>query len=153
MCSSDLAAPGPLDLTDAPSLGRKDAPVTLVEFSDYECPFCQRHFLSVLPEIKREYVDTGKVRYVFVDFPLEQLHPHARKAAEAAYCAGEQGRYWEMHDALFTNQQALELPQLGGHARNLGLDATAFESCLFSGRHAARVARHAGMGEIGRAHV
>lgn len=128
-------------LADAPMLGRADAPVTLVEFSDYQCPFCQRFFATTLPALKKEYVDTGRVRYVFRDFPLEQLHPQARKAAEAAHCAGEQGKYWEMHDLLFQNQRALAPPQLAEHARAVGVDGATFEECLASGRHAARVAR------------
>ena len=75
-------------VADAPTLGRAEAPVTLVEFSDYQCPFCQRFFATTLSAIKKQYVDTGKVRYVFRDFPLDQLHPLARKAGEAAHCAG-----------------------------------------------------------------
>lgn len=128
-------------VADAPVLGRADAPVTLVDFSDYQCPFCQRFFATTLPALKKEYIDTGKVRYVFRDFPLDQLHPQARKAAEAAHCAGEQGKYWDMHALLFRNQQALALPQLSEHARAAGLDQAKFEACLSSGRYAARVAR------------
>jgi protein-disulfide isomerase len=126
---------------DAPALGRADAPVTIVEFSDYQCPFCQRFFASTLPALKTEYIDAGKVRYVFRDYPIDQLHPQARKAAEAAHCAGDQGKYWEMHDILFQNQSALALPQLTGHAQTLGLDARTFDECLSSGVHAARVNR------------
>src|SRR6267378_1149907 len=128
-------------VADAPILGRADAPVTLVEFSDYQCPFCQRFFATTLSDIKKDYVDTGKVRYVFRDFPLDQIHPQARKAAEAAHCAGEQGKYWEMHDLLFQNQGALAPPQLAEHAGAVGVDGAAFAACLSSGRYAARVAR------------
>lgn len=138
------AAPsGPVraNVASAPFLGRADAPVTIVEFSDYECPFCQRFFSMTLPTLKREYVDAGKVRYVFRDSPLDQLHPQARKAAEAAHCAGEQGRFWEMHDMLFQNPKALALPQLAEHARSIGIDGAKFDECLASGRHAARVER------------
>ena len=93
-----ITTSGPVrtSLGDAPMLGRADAPVTLVEFSDYQCPFCQRFFATTLSALKKHYVDTGKVRYVFRDFPLDQMHPQARKAAEAAHCAGEQGKYWEI---------------------------------------------------------
>ena len=103
------ALPGSVraSLADAPALGRPDAPVTLVEFSDYQCPFCGRFFSATLSTLKRDYIDTGKVRYVFRDYPLAQIHPQARKAAEAAHCAGDQGKYWEMHDRLFRNQKAL----------------------------------------------
>jgi protein-disulfide isomerase len=125
----------------APTLGRADAPVTVVEFSDYQCPFCQQHFATTLPALKTEYIDAGKVRYVFRDYPLDQLHPLARKAAEAAHCAGEQWNFWEMHDALFGHPGALTPPQLAEHARAIGLDAAKFGECLASGRHAARIQR------------
>ena len=137
-----IAPSGPVrtSVADAPTLGRADAPVTIVEFSDYQCPFCQRFFATTLPALKKDYIETGKVRYVFRDFPLE-IHPQARKAAEAAHCAGEQGKYWEMHDVLFQNQRALAPPQLADHARVVGLDGATFDACLSSGRHAARVDR------------
>jgi protein-disulfide isomerase len=136
------AAPtGPVRATiaDAPFLGRADAPVTIVEFSDYQCPFCQRFFATTLPALKAEYIATGKVRYVFRDYPIDQIHPHARKAAEAAHCAGDQGRFWEMHDVLFQNSTALAGPRLVDHARAVGLDTATFSECVSSGRHAARV--------------
>ncbi|MFL5483627.1 MAG: DsbA family protein [Gemmatimonadaceae bacterium] len=128
-------------VADAPSLGRPDAPVTIVEFSDYQCPFCQRFFATTLPTLAKDYIEAGKVRYVFRDYPLDQLHPRARKAAEAAHCAGEQGKYWEMHDALFRNQSALEVPQLGEYARSVGIDGPIFDACLSSGRNALLVSR------------
>ena len=139
--SGPPASDGPVrtSVADSPVLGRPDAPVTLVEFSDYQCPFCQRFFATTLPMLKRDYIDTGKVRYVFRDFPLDQIHPQARKAAEAAHCAGEQGKYWEMHDVLFQKSPALAPPQLAEHARTLGLSGTTFDACLSSGRHATRV--------------
>jgi len=138
-----VATSGPVrtSVADAPVLGRADAPVTRVEFSDYQCPFCQRFFSTTLSAIKKQYVDTGKVRYVFRDFPLDQMHPQARKAAEAAHCAGELGKYWEMHDLLFQNQKALALPQLAERARTVGVDGAQFDECLSSGRHGARVER------------
>jgi protein-disulfide isomerase len=138
-----VTATGPVraGVADAPSLGRADAPVTIVEFSDYQCPFCHKFYSTTLVALKKDYIDAGKVRYVFRDFPLEQLHSHARKAAEAAHCAGEQGKYWQMHDALFQNQSALDLPQLADQARSLGLDGPTFDQCLSSGRNAARVNR------------
>lgn len=120
-------------------LGNPEAPLTLVEFSDYQCPFCARFHQSTLAALKAEYIDTGKLRYVFRDFPLDQLHPQARKAAEAARCAGEQGRYWEMHDLLFQQQKALEVEQLKAYGRDLGLDALPFEACIAQGRYAAAV--------------
>jgi protein-disulfide isomerase len=135
-------ARGPVraNVADAPTLGRSDAPVTIVEFSDYQCPFCRRHSVTTLTSLRNEYIDRGKLRYVLRDYPLE-MHPYARKAAEAAYCAGERGKYWEMHDALFQNQAALAGSQLVEYARAVGVDPAEFERCLSSGRHTARVAR------------
>jgi protein-disulfide isomerase len=128
-------------VADAPALGRADAPVTIVEFSDYQCPFCGRFFTNTLPALEKDYIETGKVRYVFRDYPLDQLHPRARKAAEAAHCAGEQGKYWEMHDTLFRNQTALDVPHLAEYARSLGIDGPTFDACLSSGRSALLVSR------------
>ena len=108
-----------VSVSGKPSLGREDAPVTMVEFSDYQCPFCKRHFLTVLPIIKKEYIDTGKVRYVFRDFPIASLHPQAQKGHEAAYCAGEQNRYWEMHDTLFENSNDFSVPALNRYAQGI----------------------------------
>jgi len=130
-----------VSIAGAPTLGRADAPVTIVEFSDFECPFCQRHVASTLPEIKREYVDTGKVRYVYLDFPLEKIHFKARKAAEAAHCAAEQGKFWEMHDVLFNQKGNLDLRQYGAFAKQLGLEAFAFDLCLNSGKQSAKINR------------
>src|SRR5256884_5259358 len=123
------APSGPVrtSVADAPSLGRADAPVTLVEFSDFQCPFCGRFFATTLPALKQDYIDTGKLRYVFRDFPLDQLHPNARNAAAAAHCAGEQGKYWDMHDVLFQNQRALAPAQLAEYARTVGVAAAAFD--------------------------
>jgi len=135
-----VTAPVRTSVTGAPVLGRNDAPVTLVEFSDYQCPFCQRFFATTLPALKKDYIDTGKLRFVYRDFPLE-MHPHAREAAVAAHCAGEQGKYWEMHDALFQHQTALATQQLAEYASALGVNRRAFDECVTSGRHAARIQR------------
>jgi protein-disulfide isomerase len=120
-------------------LRNPEAPLTLIEFSDYQRPFCARFHQSTLAALKAEYIDTGKLRYVFRDFPLDHLHPQARKAAEAARCAGEQGQYWEMHDLLFQHQQALEVEQLQAYGRDLGPYTSTVEDCLAQGRHAADV--------------
>jgi protein-disulfide isomerase len=122
-----------------PAKGDKGAKLTLIEFSDYQCPFCGRYFRETLPQLQKEYVETGKLRYVFRNFPIESIHPQAFKAAEAAQCAGEQGKYWEMHDRLFGNQSALAPADLPGHARALGLDVAKFEQCLESGQIAASI--------------
>lgn len=133
-------APG-LNIAGAPVLGRMDAPVTIVEFSDYECPFCQNFFASTLPQIKRDYIDTGKARYVLLDFPLDRVHRKARKAAEAAHCAAEQGKFWEMHHILFAQKGQLDVNLYGGYARKLGLNTPAFDTCLKSGRQSATIDR------------
>jgi protein-disulfide isomerase len=127
-----------IDLEDDAVKGDANAPVTIVEFSDYECPFCGRHFDDTLPSIISEYVDTGKVKIVFMDFPLN-FHPNAQKAGEAAECAGEQGKYWEMHDVLFENQQSLGVSSLKQYAKDIGLDSGKFDSCLDSGDQADEV--------------
>ena len=111
--------------------GPAAAPVTIFEWSDYECPFCQRA-QDVLHRLQGEFPDT--VRFVFKDFPLRS-HPNARPAALAARCAGAQGRYWEYHDLLFVGQPDLARDHLLGYARRLGLDASAFTECLDSGRY------------------
>jgi protein-disulfide isomerase len=118
-----------------PSLGRQDAPVTLVEFSDYQCPFCKRHFSTVYPVLKKDYIDTGKLRYVFRDFPIPNLHPQAKKAHEAAYCAGEQNKYWEMHELLFENSQDFSVPALKSYATKIALKHDHFDACLESGKY------------------
>jgi protein-disulfide isomerase len=142
--SGAAAAPAPfkeatITVDGAPFLGEKNAKVTLVEFSDYQCPFCARNFQQTFPQVMAEYVKTGKVKYVFRDFPLESIHPLAFKASEAARCSGEQGKYWEMHDTLFSNQTKLTPPDLEAHAKAVGVDAAKFKQCLDSGKQAAKI--------------
>ena len=132
-------APVTVRLANQPMLGAPEAPLTLVDFSDYQCPYCRRFHEQTWPALKRDYIDTGKLRYVFRDFPLDRIHPQARKAAEAAHCAGEQGHYWAMHALLFQHQQALQVEHLKRHARQLGLNASAFETCLEQGTYAAAI--------------
>ncbi len=119
-----------------PAIGSSSAPVTLVEFSDFQCPFCQR-VAPTLKQVKDTYGD--KVRVVWKDFPLTQIHPQAFKAGEAAHCAADQGKFWEYHDRLFANQQALQPTDLKKYAADLGLDATAFATCLDTSKHGERV--------------
>jgi len=126
-----------------PFLGRADAPVTLVEFTDYQCPYFSRFYKNTLPALKRDYIDTGKVRLVLKDLPLS-FHAHARKAAQAAHCAGEQNAFWPMHDKLFENNRALEAGKLPGYATALGLDGTSFTACLASDRHMTAIDADAG---------
>lgn len=118
-----------------PVLGQENAPVTIVEFTDYQCPFCGRHFTSTMPQIKKEYIDPGKVKYYVRDFPLTSIHPQAQKAAEAARCADDQNAFWKYHDTIFENQQTLSEANLKKWAVDLGLDAAAFNDCLDSGKH------------------
>lgn len=119
--------------------GNENAKLVLMEFSDYQCPFCARHFHETLPQIEREYIKTGKVKYVLRDFPLESIHRDAFKAAEAARCAGEQRKYWEMHDRLFQNQNQLGAADLPKHTQAIGLDMILFQQCLNSGRQAEKI--------------
>jgi predicted DsbA family dithiol-disulfide isomerase len=120
---------------NAPRRGPQDAPVLIVEFADYECPYCQR----IHPELKKlEEEFAGKVALAFKDFPLP-MHADAEKAAEATRCAAEQGKFWEFHDTLFDNNQKLELAQLKEYARTLKLDAARFDKCLDTSEQAAAV--------------
>jgi protein-disulfide isomerase len=140
-----VAAPAEDSVQDMTILGSADAPVTIVEFSDYQCPYCRQHALDTLPQIVETYVDTGQVRYIYRDFPLPS-HAYAQQAAEAARCAGAQGSYWEMHERLFTEQSewaAQEMEEIqttfGAFAVELGLDGEAFQACLASGAFAEQV--------------
>lgn len=132
---------------DSPQRGAADAPLVLIEFSDYQCPYCARHFADTYPQLDRDFIATGKLRYVVAEFPLAQLHPLAIKAAEAARCAGEQDKFWEMHARLFASQRQLE-PWLA-HAQALGLDDGAFEACMSSGRHLQEIQRNAAQAQRG----
>jgi protein-disulfide isomerase len=119
-----------------PAQGPANAPVTIVEFSDFQCPFCSRVIPS-LNQVKEKYGD--KVRIVFRQYPLP-MHPQAQKAAEASLCANDQDKFWQLHDAMFANQQALGVDQLKAKAAELGLNAETFNSCLDSNKYAAQVA-------------
>jgi len=120
------------------SMGSSTAPVTMVEFSDYQCPFC-RHFNSeAFVQLKKNYIDTGKMRFISRDLPLE-FHDNANRAAEAARCAGDQGKYWEMRNVLITNATALGADQVSGYAQGLSLEMKAFNGCLSSGSHKADI--------------
>jgi protein-disulfide isomerase len=124
----------------APALGRPDAPLTLVEFASYQCVICKQHHDTVFPKLKQEYIDSGKVRYVFRDLPLKN-EPRAAAAANAAHCAGAQGKYWEMHRALFEKQSDLSAEGLAARAKALGLDTGKFAACLSADTFAALVQR------------
>jgi len=126
-----------------PVRGPASAPITIVEFSDYQCPFCAR-VNPTLEQVRKTYGD--QVKIVFKDFPLPN-HPQAPKASEAGHCANEQGKYWELHDLMFANQRALNVPDLKQYASGLGLDMAKFNQCLDSGKHAGLVASGLAQGE------
>ena len=121
---------------DDPVLGSANAPVTLIEFSDFQCPFCAR-VMPTLKKVKDTYGD--KVRIVWKDFPLTSIHPQAFKAAEAAQCAREQGKFWELHDVLFANQQTLQPEELKKHAAAVGIDLPKFNACFDASKYGERV--------------
>ena len=135
-----------LDLGSNPFKGQKNAPLTLVEFTDYQCPFCSRHVRETYPQLEKEYIATGKLKYVMLDMPLESIHKFAFKAAEAANCAGEQGKYWEMHDRLFANQQTID--SWNAHAEAVGLDVAKYEACLTSGQQGAEIRRDIAQAQV-----
>ncbi len=137
-----LAAPAihraDIALDDAPYKGSPDAPVTLVEYGDFHCPFCRR-VQPVLQELMHRYGD--KLRIVYKDFPIDSLHPQARAAAEAARCAGEQGKFWEFHDLIYAGPSDGSAATMGRYAAEVGLDPERFEQCRSSRRYQAQVQR------------
>jgi protein-disulfide isomerase len=128
-----------LSVADAYAKGGPGSRLVLVEFSDFQCPFCGRHAKQTLPQIEREYVATGKLLYVMRNLPLESIHPDAVRAASAAECAGDQGKYWQMHEKLFTNQQALGAPDLERYAKETGVDPAKFKACVDADAHGDKI--------------
>jgi protein-disulfide isomerase len=124
------------------SIGAPDAPVTLIEFGDIQCPFCKKFHTDAYAELKKNYIDTGKVRFVSRDLPLE-FHPYALKAAEAARCAGDQKKYWELRDALYSNSAPPTDDIISKAVESLSLDKTAFQSCLTTDKYKAEVQKDA----------
>jgi len=120
----------PLNIAGAASLGRNDAPLTLVEFSDFQCPYCSRHVRDTFDKIRDAYIDTGKLRYVFRHFPIQSLHPEAWAGARAAECAGRQGKFWSLHASLFANQKQMDDAALDKYARAAGVEMGAFKQCV-----------------------
>ncbi len=118
--------------------GSEDAKVTIVEWSDFECPFCVRFYQQTLGKIREQYIDTGKVKLVFRDFPLG-FHANAQKAAEAAECAGEQGKFWEMHNMLFVEGVSGGVDTFKQYAADLALDTEKFNECLDTGAMTAEI--------------
>jgi protein-disulfide isomerase len=125
----DRAPLGSISVTGF-SLGHADAPLTMVEFTDLQCPFCGRFYATVFEQIKKEYIETGKLRYVSRDFPLETIHPFALTAARASRCAGDQGKFWEMRHTILANNSHLTADTFATLAQDLRLDAAAFSTCV-----------------------
>lgn len=134
--------PVKISFDDDPIIGNPDAPITIVEFSDFQCPFCARFHVQTLPLILEEYINEGKVKLVFRDFPIQSIHPNALPAAVAAECANEQGQFRAMHDMLFDNQNqwnnletADSLAVFSQYSSSINLDQEKFDSCLTSGKY------------------
>ena len=127
-----------INIRGLPFMGSAEAKVTLIEFSDYQCFFCRRHDRQVAPRIVKDYVESGRVKYVFADFPLAS-HAGASKAAQAAHCAGDQGKYWEMNDLLFRHPQSLTEGTLKAFGSSLELDSQVLLDCVENGKYAQKV--------------
>jgi len=139
---SPTVKPVNVSIDDDPVRGDPNAPITIIEFSDFQCPFCSRFHTQTLPTILEEYVDTGKVKFVYRDFPIQSIHPNAMPAAAASECAHEQNKYWEYHDALFERQQNWNNLKLSDSidtfkkmAKEFGMNENQFNSCLDSGKY------------------
>ncbi|MCH7568720.1 MAG: thioredoxin domain-containing protein [Nanoarchaeota archaeon] len=119
--------------------GNENAPVTIVEFSDFECPFCKGFYSDTLPLIEENYINKGKVKLVYMHFPLTNIHSNAQEAAEASECAGEQGKFWEMHDKIFENQEIMSVSNYKIWAKSFDLNSEEFDSCLDDGKYEDKV--------------
>jgi protein-disulfide isomerase len=135
-----------ISLGDSPVRGDPNAPVTMIEFSDFQCPFCGEFYTQTLPQVMQNYIDPGKVKLVYKNFPLQSLHPNAMAAALAAECANEQGKFWEYHDMLFESQNSwANLSSVNAtntfkqYASQLGLDANSFNSCVDTAKYTDKV--------------
>lgn len=126
--------PVKVDLTGVQSFGSADAPVTIVEFTDYQCPYCNRFYTDVFAKVKHEFVDSGKVKFFSRDLPLD-IHPNAMQAAQAGRCAAEQGHFWQMRDQMSANPTKLEMIDLMTYAEKSGLDVSTFRACLDSDKY------------------
>ena len=124
-----------LNMTGAEMLGSKSAPITIVEFTDYQCPFCQRFHTTAFPELKKNYIDTGKVRFYSRDLPLDSMHPNATRAAQAARCAAEQGQFWTLRDIMGANPSKLDMDSIIADAAGLKMDTAKLRSCIESDKY------------------
>jgi protein-disulfide isomerase len=129
-----LQAPATLALHGEPVKGDSVARVAIIEYADFECPFCGQYMRQAYPQIVENYIRTGKIKYIYRDLPLS-MHPHAMLAAQAARCAGDQGKFWEMHDSLFANQAALTEKDMSDRAQSLGMDSAQLTQCLSSEKY------------------
>ena len=144
--TKQAAEPVKISADNDPIIGNPDAPITIIEFSDFQCPFCARFNAQTLPSILEEYIDQGKVKLVFRDFPIQSIHPNALPASVAAECANDQNKFKEMHDILFEKQSewnkletAETLSLFSQYASNFEIDQETFDSCLTSGKHIAEI--------------
>jgi protein-disulfide isomerase len=124
-----------LNLAGYEMLGSKDAPLTVVEFTDYQCPFCQQFHKTTYVDLKKNYIDTGKVRFYSKDLPLDSIHPNAVRAAQAARCAAEQKQYWSLRELMSANPDKLDMENLANFAAGLRMDVGAFRACIDSGKY------------------
>lgn len=127
--------PQTISIGDSPVMGDAEAPVTLIAYSDYQCPFCARNHRDVFPVLEQDYIKTGKVKYVMREYPLTSIHKDAMNASLAALCAGDQGKYWDMLPVLFDNAKQLGIDNLKSFAATVGLDTATFNECLDSKKH------------------
>jgi protein-disulfide isomerase len=123
-----------LNLEGFAMLGSKEAPLTIVEFTDYQCPFCQRFHTTSFAELKKNYIDTGKVRFYSRDLPLD-FHPNAMRAAEAARCASDQGQFWKLRDVMGANPDKLDMDSLVADAADLKMNVNTFRACVESEKY------------------
>ncbi len=145
---SNAAAQTFIGVDDDPVLGDAKAKVTIIEFGDYQCPSCRLFWREVEPRLKKEYIDTGKVKLVFRDFPIVEIHPEAIVAAVAAQCAADQGKYWQYHDKVFREQDnrgddvvRFKVADLKKWGADLRLDTAAFNQCVDSARYTDEVSK------------
>ncbi len=136
-----------LSLEGSPYLGDLGAKVAIIEFGDYQCHFCGEFFREEAGKLRSEYIETGKLIYVFRDFPIDAIHADALAAAEAVRCAGEQGKYWQMHDELFSHQDALDAKDIAKYGEAVGLNVGELQQCLETGRYRQKIARDVAEGK------
>lgn len=137
--------PIPLAGLEKMTLGKQDATIAILEFSDYECPYCAKHYQKVLPKLQERYIDKGTVKYVMKDFPLE-FHAHAKKASLSVRCAGEQGQYWAMHNTIFDAHGQATDQLIEDTVKQLKLDNQAFKQCLSNPAQLAAIEKDIALG-------